>query len=536
MFALGSLNPPVFGACIELLQLWLNIRRLRSATAQACPPSFSEIHALAVVTGLGVDFVTSWLGAELGIQLDWQCEEPGNDFSSEWATILVEVTAYVKERVTRGCNLPNRRRKGEGPYQCTSKTCTYRTDNAHSWKRHRQIRQPICVYHCSGCRSASKNITTSARANYAEQFIECRIDRFKKHVDQKHPQAATDSIFKDSTIVMPIAQGLQCGFCGASFECAEGLQVAEQAAKQAAKDYENHVIDHFNRKKSNGIEWDVQADWREPWCDDEAGLGDSDDGDDQDQDRDEDQGNKEDDRHEDLDRHPDNHDHDEDFGNPGGIEELFPDLSGGARGDVTGYQSHLDGCAIPIRLQPTQDECQSETSSQETRSEMKALSDAQQSELTEEKSASLPPVFSPPARSVATLDSTDLVSSESSSTKSKPSHASGPQLDQKKAMRSRRPSCGCHSPSDSTSALEHKKSCPKSEKWEQEDPASYSWEKDLLFYMAEHPRGREISPSAYQSIEASMTYNPRPVKITYGGPNTSREPSSSSAPNSGHWH
>ncbi|KAI9658331.1 MAG: hypothetical protein M1821_002464 [Bathelium mastoideum] len=512
--------------------LWLTIRSLNPTTAQAYPPSIGEIHALALVTGLGVDFVASWLGAALRIQFDWQYEEPENDFSSNRGTILAEVTAYVEERVARGCDLPNRQRKGEGPYQCTSKSCTYRTDNAHSWKRHRQIRQPIYVYHCSGCRSASENIMTSGRANYPEQFIEYRVDRFKKHALQKHPQAAIELILKDSAFVMPVTQGLQCGFCGASFECAE----ESQGVEQAAKNYENHVIDHFNRKKTNGIEWDVQTDWREPWYDDEAGLGDSDDGDDQDQDRDGDHGSKENDRHEDLDRHPDNHDHDEDFGDSGGADALDPgDLFGGTIRDVAGYQSHLERCAIPIRLRPVRDECRSEISSRETRYEMRALSDAQQSESTEEKSVSLPPVFSPPVRSVASLDSTDLVLSESSSVKPKLSRAVDPQCDQNEAIRGRRPLCGYHPPSDSTSVLDHNKPCPKSDELEHEDPASYRWEKDLLFYMVEHPGGREISPNAYQSIEAGATHESGAAKITYGASSTSTEPSSSSARHLGHW-
>ena len=64
-----------------------------------------------------------------------------------------------------------------------------------------------------------------------------------------------------STYNIPYPKGFQCGFYGEHFRALQPCKDYIPTVKQ----FENHVIEHFDKRKDSGEEWDVARDWRDSW-------------------------------------------------------------------------------------------------------------------------------------------------------------------------------------------------------------------------------------------------------------------------------
>ena len=162
--------------------------------------------------------------------------------ATSMSTTRLALELHLREATQKSCNsLQRRKRKLVGSYQCTSKSCNYRTNTRESWHRHMDHRQPRIVYVCASCPAGGPELP----------FTEHRKDKFREHVKQAHTRVSSTILHieeKSSNPQKP-TESLRCGFCGQRFT--------------SHKEYRDHVLEHFDRKKSGGEEWDVRIDWQD---------------------------------------------------------------------------------------------------------------------------------------------------------------------------------------------------------------------------------------------------------------------------------
>ena len=158
----------------------------------------------------------------------------------------VALKEYLNETAQTQCSkLQHRKRKDVGPYQCTTKSCNYRTDTKESWHRHMDIRQPRNIFVCDEC------LTNGSTRPFAEH----RKDKFREHLKDAHSKSwskkadVKKDIEKKSQHHQVPQDPLLCGFCDEQFDTHETFR--------------EHVLRHFQDGKGDGKQWDVKEDWEE---------------------------------------------------------------------------------------------------------------------------------------------------------------------------------------------------------------------------------------------------------------------------------
>ncbi|KAF2229153.1 hypothetical protein EV356DRAFT_537472 [Viridothelium virens] len=231
----------------ELARLWLNLPRFQSRHGKFQDPSLELIERFAdcidVKVGTLAEYITKERPTEarLSPPLTPTPMMPMNSSKSTSTATAAALKSYCEQATQRSCDtLQRRKRNLRGPFQCTSKSCNYRTNLRESWQRHMDLRQPRKIYVCADCQTAGLPLP----------FTEHRVDKFRDHVKKAHKRSQSDiaDVEERSSYPQKPDGFLHCGFCSQRF-----------AKYQKWRD---HLLQHYDRGKANSEEWNVGVDWR----------------------------------------------------------------------------------------------------------------------------------------------------------------------------------------------------------------------------------------------------------------------------------
>ena len=239
---------PVSTKTRKFICTWLEFKGFKSDDRRSQCPSVESIAHFARSQDLELGAVTEVVYEELGhksyiVAAPTSTPGPSMDSAKSMdATTIAALEVYLEKAARMTCNnLQRRKRKDSGRYQCTSKSCNYRTESRESWQRHMDIRQPrdICV--CANCPTKDTRLP----------FTEHRVDKFRAHVKRAHKKSSSAAIevARRSGHPQTPDQPLYCGFCSRHY----GVH----------KQFRGHVQEHFDQKKASGEAWNVRTDRQE---------------------------------------------------------------------------------------------------------------------------------------------------------------------------------------------------------------------------------------------------------------------------------
>ncbi|KAL9087909.1 MAG: hypothetical protein Q9165_006471 [Trypethelium subeluteriae] len=231
----------------EIARLWLNLPRFQSRHGKFQDLSLELIERFAGCIDVKVGALAEYITKERPTEA--RLSPPPtptpvvqmNTSKSTSTDTAAALKSYWERAAQRSCDTLRRRKRNlRGPFQCTSKSCNYRTNLRESWQRHMDLRQPRTIYVCADCQTADLPLP----------FTEHRIDKFRDHVKKEHKRFQSDitDVEERSSYPQKPDGFLYCGFCSQRF-----------ARYQKWRD---HLLEHYDRGKTNGEEWNVEVDWR----------------------------------------------------------------------------------------------------------------------------------------------------------------------------------------------------------------------------------------------------------------------------------
>ncbi|ORY08931.1 hypothetical protein BCR34DRAFT_469593, partial [Clohesyomyces aquaticus] len=116
------------------------------------------------------------------------------------------VEAYVKGAKRPRARKDGRRKKNEGPFQCTF-GCGYRTERAFDWRRHEETHEPQELWLCHLCRQTREK----------SPYLVNRKDKFIKHAKHVHKGWEPEHLLSMSNTSFNANMDPECPFCDEHF-------------------------------------------------------------------------------------------------------------------------------------------------------------------------------------------------------------------------------------------------------------------------------------------------------------------------------